>query len=122
MWEEASKTIKSVFYKDEITLYELEFSENEIGEDIEQLKLIGSYQCNIENGQSENSQKESGETSPQILRISTEKNIPLNYEKTYKIKISKARINFDSNEEFKVNGWTEALISTVISVSREVAI
>lgn len=122
MWEEASQIVKSVFFNDEIKLYELGFEENDIGEDIELLTLVGAYPCNIENGQSGNSQTISGESTPQSLRISTVKEIPLQYGKTYKVKISSARIAFDTNEEWKVDGWTEAQISTVISASREVAV
>ena len=122
MWEQASQIVQSIFYKDEVQLYECIFTENDIGESIEQLDLVGSYSCNIENGQSGNAQTVSGESTPQAIRVSTVKAIPLSYDKTYRLKVSKARIAFDPDEVWKVDGWTEAQISTVISASREVAV
>lgn len=122
MWEQASQIVQSIFYKDEVQLYECTFTENDIGESIEQLDLVGSYPCNIENGQSGNAQTVSGESTPQAIRVSTVKTIPLSYDKTYRLKVSKARIAFDPDEVWKVDGWTEAQISTVISASREVAV
>lgn len=122
MWDEASQVVKSIFYTDEVEIYELGFTENSIGEDIEQLILVGNYPCNVQNGESGNNHTTSGESTPQTIRISASKGIPLAYDKTYKLRIKKAKISFDPNEVWKVVGWTEAQISTVISASREVVV
>lgn len=122
MWKEASQLVESVFFKDSISLYKIGFTENELGEDIESLVLVGIYDCNIENGQSTTTDQISGQSAPQSLRISTVKGIPLQYDNTYKLKIKSARIAFSTTEEWKVDGWTESQLSTVISASREVAV
>ena len=121
MWEQAREIVQSLFFKDTIELYALEYSSTIIGEDIETPVLVGEYPCNIEsNGTSLNS-TEVGQSLPHSLRISTLKSIPLDKSKTYKVKITQARLNFDS-ELLKVDSWIEAQISTVLTVSREVAV
>ena len=84
--------------------------------------MVGNYPCNVQNSESGNNQTVSGESTPQTIRISADKGIPLAYNKTYKLKIKKAKISFDPDEVWRVVGWTEAQISTVISASREVVV
>lgn len=122
MWDTARKQIESTFFKDTVAIYELTFVQNEIGEDIKQRTLIGTFPSNVENGQSSLNSTVSGESAPQSLRISTLKSVPLDYDKTYELNIIQARISFDPNQVYKVDGWTEAQLSTVITVSREVAV
>lgn len=122
MWDTARKQIESTFFKDTVAIYELTFIQNEIGEDIKQRTLIGTFPSNVENGQSSVNSTVSGESAPQSLRISTLKSVPLDYDKTYELNIIQARISFDPNQVYKVDGWTEAQLSTVITVSREVAV
>lgn len=122
MWDTARKQIESTFFKDTVAIYELTFVQNEIGEDIKQRTLIGTFPSNVENGQSSVNSTVSGESAPQSLRISTLKSVPLDYDKTYELNIIQARISFDPNQVYKVDGWTEAQLSTVITVSREVAV
>ena len=122
MWDTARKQIESTFFKDTVAIYELTFVQNEIGEGIKQRTLIGTFPSNVENGQSSVNSTVSGESAPQSLRISTLKSVPLDYDKTYELNIIQARISFDPNRVYKVDGWTEAQLSTVITVSREVAV
>lgn len=121
MWEQAKSIVESVFFKDTVQLYELTFTQNDLGEDIEVPVFVGAYNCNIENQQSQNKRDISGESTPQMIRVSTVKSIPLSYGKTYQLQITSARIAF-TNEKWKVEGWTEAQLSTVITASREVVI
>nr|DAH56655.1 MAG TPA: hypothetical protein [Caudoviricetes sp.] len=121
MWEYARKQVADVFFKDEIELYENNWVENEIGEEFDEPVLVGTFKCNIENGTSNNKDSESGVSTMQSLRISLAKTVPLDYNKTYKIKIKTARIRF-SSEWWKVLGWVEGQISTVVNASKEVSI
>lgn len=122
MWDTARKQIESTFFKDTVAIYELTFVQNEIGEDIKQRTLIDTFPSNVQNGQSSVNSTVSGESAPQSLRISTLKSVPLDYDKTYELNIIQARISFDPSQVYKVDGWTEAQLSTVITVSREVAV
>lgn len=122
MWQEAREKVAEIFFKDTVQVYENTPTQDEIGEEIDNLTLLGEYACNIENGQSAVSRDISGTTTPQALRISLTKAIPLSYGHTYKLKIKSARITNDAAEYWKVDGWTEGQISTVISASREVAV
>lgn len=121
MWQQAGKDVAEVFFKDTIALYLNDFIENDIGETIEQPVLLGEYICNIENGASTTQSTVSGQSTPQALRISTLKGIGLDYTRTYKVKIIQARI-VNSDEYWKVDGWIEGQISTVINASREVSV
>lgn len=121
MWEQARRAVAETFFKDSVELYEDRLSLNEIGEEIAEPVLVGTHSCNIENSASSNKEGESGVSTPQTLRISLSKTVPLDYDKTYRIKIKTARIKF-KDEWWKVLGWVEGQISTVISASREVDI
>lgn len=121
MWDEARKAVADLFFKDKIEIYENTIVENGIGEELEKEVLVGTFNCNIENAPSGNKNEVSGVSTMQSLRISLAKTVPLDYDKTYKCKIKLARINF-KDEWWRVNGWTEGQISTVISASREVSI
>lgn len=121
MWEEARKAVADLFFKDEIEIYENALEENDIGEQLDSPVLLGSYSCNIENGSSGNKNEVSGVSTMQSLRISLAKTVPLDYDKTYRLKIKHARIRY-SDEWWIINGWTEGQISTVIVASREVSI
>lgn len=121
MWEQAAQTVSSIFFHDKIEIFEDELTSNEIGEELTTPRSIGTFLCNIENNSSSTRQSQSGVSTPQTLRISLAKDVPISYNKTYTLKILKARISF-SNEVWKVDGWVEGQISTVITVSREVAV
>lgn len=121
MWEEARAQVAATFFKDVVEIYENGLVENEIGEEIAQPVSLGQFSCNIENGPSGKKEEMLGLSIPQSLRISLAKTVPLDYDKTYRIKIKSARINF-KDEWLKVDGWTEGQISIVVSASREVAI
>lgn len=121
MWEEGQAEVADIFFQDEIEFYENEYIENDIGETIEQPTLVGTYPCNIQNAQSTTQSTVSGQSIPQAIRISTLKTLPFDYEHTYKVKITKARIRF-SNELWKVDGFVEGQLSTVISASRSIRI
>lgn len=122
MWQEAREKVAEIFFKDTVQVYKNTPAADAIGEELDNLTLLGEYACNIENGQSGVSRDVSGTTTPQTLRISLTKAIPLSYGHTYKLKIKDARIAYDATEYWKVDGWTEGQISTVISASREVAV
>lgn len=122
MWEEARRQVAATFFHDTILLYRNEIETDELGEELETPELVGEYACNIENGQSGVAERISGTTTPQTLRISLSKATPLSYDYTYKVKVKSARIAYDSNEYWRVDGWVEGQISTVITASREVAV
>ena len=122
MWEDARRVVAATFFKDEIELYKNTPREDDLGEQLDDLSLVGTYACNIENGQSGTSTQVSGTSIPQTIRISLQKAIPSSYGYTYKVRIKSARIVYDSTEYWNVVGWTEGQISTVISASRNVAV
>lgn len=121
MWEDAREQVAAVFFKDLVEIYENELEENEIGEETTKPVSIGTFPCNIENSSSGNKEMLSGVSTPQSLRISFAKTVSLDYDKTYRLKIKSARIRF-KDEWWKVDGWTEGQISTVIAASREVSV
>ena len=121
-WTEGRKKVEEVFFKDSIKLYAIAVVDNELNEELESEVLVGEYRCNIENGNSTVSRNETGSGSPQTLRISLPKGTPLDYRQTYKFKIKNARVFFDSEEWWRVDGWTEAQLSTVVSASRGVSV
>lgn len=121
-WENASRVIEEVFFKDRIELYENAIVTNSLGEDIEEPTLVGEFKCNIENSENSIKAGEGGLSSPQGLRVSTIKNIALDYVHTYKIKIKSARVDYDSDEFWIVAGWVQSQISTVLTATREVRI
>lgn len=122
MWDEARSIVAETFFGDVIRLYEDTPKEDDIGEEIADWKLVDEFACNIENSQSSLSQTVSGTSTPQQIRISLTKFLPVSYDKRYRLQIKSARIAFDANEYWKVDGWTEGQISTVLTASREVSI
>ena len=122
MWNEARQAIESIFFKDKIRVYELVYTETELGEDVEQETLFGDFNCNIEAGQSLDKETIVGHSTPQTLRISTIKDIGLNYSKRYKLQVLQARLSNLTEDTWIIDGWTEAQLSTVLAVSREVAV
>lgn len=121
MWDEARQIVKSVFFGDEIELFEESFVENSIGEEIPELVSVGTFPCNIQNAPAAKKETISGGSMPQNIRVSLSKQTPLDTAKTYVLRIKKARISF-TPEDWKVTSWTEAQISTVLQASREVSI
>lgn len=122
MWEAGRKAVAEVFFKDRIELYENTIVKNDIGEEHVSPVLVDTYNCNIQNGESSTKEGEVGVSIPQSLRISLAKTVPLDYNKTYQLKIKTARISFNENEMWKVEGWVEGQLSTVITAQREVSI
>lgn len=121
-WTSAKNVVEATFFNDEIQLYENAIVEDELGEEHEVETLVGAYKCNVENSQNTVSNNISGQSSPQSLRISTVKSIPLVYSKTYKVKVIRARVVQSPDEYWRVDGWVEGQLSTVITASREVSI
>lgn len=121
MWSAARDIVKNVFFKDKVELYKSVYTESDIGEDIEELVLVGVYYCNIEENATELLSKESGQVLPRTLRISMPKDVMLSDGETYSVKILEARIVYNS-EVMLVSGWVEGQISTVLTVKREVAV
>lgn len=121
MWEEGRALVEEVFFEDEIELFENQIIENEIGEELEQPVSIGRFPCNVQNGATTVQRSVSGQTIPQQLRISLSKGVNIVYDKTYQVRIIKARIRFTS-ELWNVESITEGQLSTVISASRKVSV
>lgn len=121
-WSQGRKQVAELFFQDEVELYVNAITQNSLGEELESPVLVGTYKCNIENQQSTVKYTEVGASAPQALRISLTKDALLEYEHTYKIKIKKARLTYNSREWWKVDGWVEGQLSTVITASREVRI
>lgn len=121
-WSQGRKQVAEVFFEDEVELYVNAIEQNQLGEELESPVLVGIYKCNIENQQSTVKNTEAGVSVPQTLRISLSKDTPLEYEYTYRVKIKKARLTYNSTEWWKVDGWVEGQLSTVITASRGVNI
>lgn len=118
MWNPARSIVSSLFFKDKIEIYEVVHTEDDLGEDIESLELVGSYDCNIQNGMNQYSGTETAMLNPQQRRISLSKGVALDYDKTYQVRVVNARIAYNSSEYWDVDGWVEGQISTVLTVSR----
>ena len=117
MWEQTREQVAETFFKDRIKLYVNEIVENDIGETLEEPTLVDEYDCNIQNIPSTASSAVGGRSNIQAIRISLQKNLPLNSGSTYKVKIVQARISF-TDEMWEVNGWQEGQLSTIINASR----
>ena len=122
MWGEARELVKEVFFEDEIELYVNSYLENDIGESIEEPTLVGTFSCNIQNGASSVQSSVGGQSVPQGIRISTLKELPIDYEHTYQVKIVKARIKFNPDEYWKVANILEGQLSTVLSAERKILV
>lgn len=121
MWDEARKIVADTFFKDEIELYRNEIQEDSIGEEHEVEVLVGVYRCNLQYELASVTSSVSGKDISQIMRISLAKDLPLDNSYTYKVKIKRARIQFD-DKFWKVQSWQESQISTVLYVVREVLV
>lgn len=121
MWEQGKKIIEKEFFKDKIELYKNNTIENDIGEVFDSPELVGEFPCNIQNSQSLVQSGISGQSIPQQIRVSTIKELPFDYSSTYAIKIISARIKF-TNELWKVEGFTEAQFSTVLTATRRIVV
>lgn len=121
MWDEARKIVAYTFFKDEIELYRNEIQEDSIGEEHEVEVLVGTFKCNLQYAPASVTSNVSGKDISQTMRISLAKDLPLDYSSTYKVKIKKARIQFD-DKFWKVESWQESQISTVLYVTREVLV
>lgn len=117
MWEQAREQVAKTFFKDKIELYVNEIIENDIGETLENPTLVDEYDCNIENSPGTTSSAVGGRSNIQAIRISLRKDLSLNSESTYKVKIVQARISF-TDEMWEVTGCTEGQLSTIINASR----
>lgn len=121
-WSQGRTQVAEQFFGDEIELYVNAITQNQLGEELEEPVLLGTYKCNIENQQNAVKYTEVGVSSPQSLRISLTKDALLDYGHTYKIKVKKARLTYNSVEWWRVDGWVEGQLSTVLTASREVKI
>ena len=121
MWEDARRRVNELFFRDEIELYRNDISIDSIGEEHEEEILVGTYACNIQNDAASITSNVSGKSISQTLRISLVKGVMLEDTYTYKIRITRARLQF--NDKFlKVVGFQEGQISTVLTVAREVLV
>ena len=114
MWEAGKAAVENILFKDTVELLEVQYTTNEIGETIPQQVTLGQYPCNIQNAESQLESAVSGQSNPQTIRVSVPKEIPLDYDKVYSLRIISARIKH-TDELWQVSGWTEALLSTVIT-------
>lgn len=121
MWDEARKIVADTFFKDEIELYRNDIQEDSIGEEHEVEVLVGTYKCNLQYAPTSVTSSVSGKDISQTMRISLAKDFPLDNAYTYKVKIKKARIQFD-DKFWKVQSWQESQISTILNVVREVLV
>jgi hypothetical protein len=117
MWEAGKAAVENILFKDTVELLEVQYTTNEIGETIPQQVTLGQYPCNIQNAESQLESAVSGQSNPQTIRVSVPKEIPLDYDKVYSLRIISARIKH-TDELWQVSGWTEALLSTVITARR----
>lgn len=122
LWTAGRQAVASTFFHDEISLYAVAYTDSQLGEELEQEVVVDDFPCNIENSSSIVSHNESGSGSPQSLRVSLPKDVPLSYNTIYKFKIKHARVAYDDNEWWRIDGWTEAQLSTVVTASREVSV
>lgn len=121
MWNEARQVVASLFFKDKIEIFEEEFSTNQIGEEISQLKSLGEYDCNIQYETGDRVENVSGGSSSQNIRISLSREAPIDPEKAYVIQILQARITFNQ-DKWKLIASRQAQLSTVLTARREVTI
>lgn len=119
MWAQGRLEVMRTFFNDRIEIFECSYIQDELNEVMEQLVSIGAYYCNIQNGVSSLKDTISTQAVPQTIRVSLDKNTPLLYNKVYKLRILEARL-FHTEELWRVDGWTEAQLSTVMTASREV--
>lgn len=121
-WSSGRKVVQDVFFKDTIALYRVDFSENDIGEEIEEETLVGNVSCNVEIVANPLSTAEAGSSYPSSLRVSMPKSTVLSTANVYKFKIVQARLALDTDQWWRVTGWTEAQLSTVCQASRGVTV
>ncbi len=121
MWSETRKRVADMFFQDTIALYRIDTVDNSIGESIEQEELVGEYKCNLQATMTELRRMEVGASNAHSLRVSLTKDVPLSYNEAYKVRIIQARISFD-NSLWRVKGWTEGQISTVLEIVKEVVV
>lgn len=121
MWEDAKKIVEDEFFKDEIYLYRNDIETDSIGEEHYKEVLVGAFKCNLQYDPTSVRTDINGKAIAQTMRISIQKDVPVDYANTYKIKIKTARIMFDDTY-WKVESWRESLMSTVMIVLREVKV
>jgi hypothetical protein len=121
-WDKARNLVSTNFFGDKISIYEMGTTENKIGEETEsETLLVDDEPCNVQNNQSQNQLRDGGASTPQGIRISLRKDIPLVYDKRYRVVIKEARLGH-TGEHWSVAGWTEGQISTVIICDRRVTV
>lgn len=121
MWEEARQLVRDTFFKDEIEVYRNEIVTDYIGEELEQEVLIGTFKCNLQYDPTQPKYDVSGRDISHTMRISVDKSVPVDSKYTYKIKITVARLKFDTSY-WRVNSWQEGQISTILLVTKEVRV
>ena len=119
--DEARKIVADTFFQDEIELYRNEIQVDSIGEEHEVEVLVGTFKCNLQYAPASVTTNVSGKDISQTMRISLAKDFSLDNSFTYKVRIKKARIQFD-DRFWKVQSWQESQISTVLYVTREVLV
>ena len=118
-WKGAGEAVKSIFFEDTFALLPQVIEIDDIGEEVANPgEVIGQYVCNAQYQPISKQQKEQGLVTPQVLRISCQKSIPLVRGNVYYIKLIEARIQHNTDEVWEVTDWTEAQLSIVIMCKR----
>lgn len=121
LWQTAKEVVKDIFFKDKIELYKNTIRIDTFGEERFKEVLVGTYECNLQYEPAEVVRQIMGTEIGHVMRVSISKDIPLDYNYTYKLKIKEARIRFD-NRYWKIESWKEGQISTVITAIKEVSV
>lgn len=120
-WGDARKILAETFFMDEVELFRNEITLDDLGEEHENAVLVGTYSCNLQYEPTAVRDDVSGKDIAQLLRISLSKDVPHDYSYTYRVKIKKARMQFD-DRYWLVSSWQESQISSVLIASREVKV
>jgi phosphohistidine swiveling domain-containing protein len=118
-WTNARQIVAGTFFGDKFALLEVTPIADDLNEETELLSsLVGEYDCNIEYAPISKVAREAGIVSPQQMRVSCEKGVPIIRGRKYAVQIISARLQIQVNEVWDVLDWVEGQISTVINCRR----
>ncbi len=120
MWQEARTIVKTLF-QDTIELYKRTAEINTIGEIETRDILCSTHNCNIQMAPSLETNSELGTAHTQTLRNSLAKDVGLDPDTLYSLKIKHARIKH-TQELWDIISWEEGQLSTVLTAQRRVFI
>lgn len=122
-WSNARNLVASTFFHDTVSLCPLVPVEDDVGEVChEPGQPLGDFLSNLEYQPVSSSYKEAGMTFPQYARVSLSKDIQLDRNTKYLLRIVQARVTFDPEEIWEVVDWVEGQISTVLTIKRRESI